>query len=278
MNKMSDMFRLKPTYNYEFYQALSQNDMPPTLYSLMNSKINFDEENQTSITDLPSAFRTYLFDFDYGLNSSFRQDFEETFLTNFMFRRINYDTYLSFKLHLKVKLKSIMPKYNKMLLGFNSLDFEGYRETKTRELTNDRTINEDNSISNTGTSSGTSSGTNTGTNTGTTSGTNDNRYSDTPQGQLSSVQNGTYLTDYTYNQTSGSSSETSSNQISNTSSGTSSSNITEDKEKTDNSSVNEEITTIKLDTLDEYKKFLEFSNNIYDMIFKECETLFFGVV
>lgn len=263
------IYRLKPTYNNEMYMALSQNDMPPTLYSLMNSEVNFGAEEKTSISDLPSAFRSYLFDFNYPLDNQFKNDFEETFLTHYMFRRINYDTYLSFKLHLKVKLTSIMPKYNKMLLGFSSLDFDGLRDTTTRRLTDVRTINESNSAESSGTSSGTSSSTSSGTSSNTT----DNRYSDTPQGQLASVQNGTYMSDYTYNQANGTTSDTNSSSVSNSSSSDSS----EEKEKTDNLTTNETITHIKLDTLDEYKKFLEYANNIYDMIFKECDSLFFGL-
>ena len=143
------MFNIKPTYN-NLYDILTQNDMPPTLYSLMESKVNYGVENKTSISDLPKAFKSFLFDFDYSLDYQFKSDFEETFLTHYMFRRINYDTYLSFKLHLEVKLKSIMPKYNKMLLGFSKLDFDGYKETITKQISDNRTINESNSSSSSG--------------------------------------------------------------------------------------------------------------------------------
>jgi hypothetical protein len=265
-----EIFRLKPTYNQELYNALSQNDMPPTLYSLMESKVNYNNENKVSISELPSAFKSFLFDFNYPIDVQFKNDFEETFLLHYMFRRINYDTYLSFKLHLEVKLKSIMPKYNKMLLGFKDLDFTGDTETITRTLTDEREINEDNSSTGSATSSGTSSSQSSGTSSNTT----DNRYSDTPQGQLTNVQNGTYLSDYTYNQASGTSSDTSSSSLSNTSSSTGS----ETKEKTDNLTTNETIEHVKLDSITEYKKFLDYANNIYDMIFKECDSLFFGVV
>ena len=263
------MFNIKPTYN-NLYDILTQNDMPPTLYSLMESKINYGVENKTSISDLPKAFKSFLFDFDYSLDFQFKSDFEETFLTHYMFRRINYDTYLSFKLHLEVKLKSIMPKYNKMLLGFSRLDFDGYKETISKQISDNRTINESNSS----TSSGNSSGTSSSTSSGSSSNTTDNRYSDTPQGQLTSVQNGSYMSDYTYNQATGTTSDTNSSNVSNTSSSSSS----EEKGKTDNLISNENTVHERFDSIEEYKKFIENANNVYEMIFKECDSLFYGIV
>lgn len=263
------MFNIKPTYN-KIYDILTQNDMPPTLYSLMESKVNYSNETKVSISDLPSAFKSFLFDFDYPLSNQFKNDFEETFLTHYMFRRINYDTYLSFKLHLEVKLKSIMPKYNKMLMGFQLINFDGYKETTTKTLTDNRTINESNSSSSSGNSSGTSSSTSSGSSSNTT----DNRYSDTPQGQLTSVQDGSYMSDYTYNQATGTSSDTNSSNVSNTSSSSSS----EERDKTDNLLSNENTIHQRFDSIEEYKKFIENTNNVYEMIFKECDSLFYGIV
>ena len=89
-------FRYNPyILNRETYKALTQNDMPPTLYSLMNSYVNFNktEDEKVSIINLPNAFKDYLFDFDYPLDDEFKADFEENFLTHYMFRRIGYETY-----------------------------------------------------------------------------------------------------------------------------------------------------------------------------------------
>ena len=263
---MKQIFEMKPTY-LNLYDPLCQNDMPPTLYALMNSKVNFDRPaaEQTSISNLPSAFKDYLFDFNYPLDNNLKSEFETMFLKHYMFRRINFDTYLSFKLHLEVKLNDIMPKYNKMFEGFSSLDFDGLRETTVRTNQNARTISETDYETNTGTSTGSSSG----SNTASSSSTNDNRFSDTPQNTIADVQNGSYVTDYTYNTGSDSSSASSSSS--------SSSSRSKANNKTDNDSENENITKIKLDTLEEYKKFIEYANNIYSMIFKECDSLFYGV-
>ena len=60
--------------------------------------------------------------YGYYPSDKVKSDFELNFLSHYMFRRINYDTYLSFKIHLKNKLNEIMPAYNKMfdmLQGWN---------------------------------------------------------------------------------------------------------------------------------------------------------------
>ena len=222
---MKQIYRLKPIVN-NMFDVLNISDEPPMLSDLMDSKINYDNPNPVSVDNLPVAFRPYLFDFDYPLDQKYRYDFEVTFLEHYMFRRIGFETFTSFKIHLKVKLKSIMPKYNKMLEGFSKLDFTGLKEIHTRnELEH-------------GSSSGTS--------------TNDNRYSQLPQNEIQDVKDGAYLTDYTYN-----------------TGGTSG---------TADRNVNENINIARVDDIEEYKKFLDFTNNIYDDIFKECDSLFFSVV
>ena len=89
-----------------------------------------------------------------------------------------------------------------------------------------------------------------GSSTGGT--TNDNRYSQLPQNEIEDVRDGTYLTDYTYN--------------TGTSTGTANRNTTEN------------IVITRADDLDEYKKFLDYANNVYEDIFKECDSLFFSIV
>ena len=222
---MKQIYRLQPICP-DFINALSISDEPPMLVDLMESKINYNNPNPVEVDKLPEAFKGYLFDFDYPLDNKYKNDFEITFLEHYMFRRIGYETYTSFKLHLKVKLKDIMPKYNKMFEGFSKLDFLGMKEIHTRKETEE------------GISSGTT--------------TNDNRYSQLPQNEIEDVKDGSYLTDYTYN------TGTSNNEA--------------------NRETNEGIEITRADELEEYKKFLDFVNNIYSDIFKECDSLFFSVV
>lgn len=226
---------------FDFYKALSMNEEPPTLYAFMESIVNFDKEpeDKVKIKDLPTYSRSKIFNFDYPVSELFgKENFETLFLKHFMFRRINFDTFTSFQIHLDVKLNEIMPKYNKLIEGFNALNFDGDIETHTRSQVDTNNMNSNTSNSNNVDS--------------------DIRYSNTPQGELESVRNGDYMTEYTYNQNN---SEGSTNTTGNS---------------TNNTSENIEIK--RVDHVDEYKKFLEVYNNIYEMIFKECDPLFYGIL
>ena len=172
--------RVYRVYPFIMPPAYPDYNLPPTLYRLLNSIVNFDAEEQTKIKDLAAAGREDIFDFDYPLSTHVqKQDFEVMILNHFLMRRIGYDTLNAFKIALDVKMNEIMPMYNKM---FDMLD--GW------DLFNDgETVLE--------------SGTNSLNNITTSSNTSDRRYSDTPQQQLQNVQDGKYITDYNYDQDSG---------------------------------------------------------------------------
>lgn len=231
---MKKIYKLNPMSN--FFDALTLNDEPPTLYSLMESYINYgkEESEKVKIIDLPSAFKDYLFDFNYPLDDSLKPSFEENFLNHYMMRRIGFETYLSFKIHLKDKLNIIMPKYNKMLLEYANIDFKGIKEIHSKSYR--KSIDEETS--------------------GTSSNTNDNRFSSLPQNEIQDVQSGTYLTDYTYNQSSGRLGGTLSNDENYT----------------------ETLEIDKGDPTDEYIKLQDKISNIYDLIYRELNCLFFQVV
>jgi len=151
-------------------------------------------------------------------------------LNHFLMRRIGYDTLNAFKIALDVKMNEIMPMYNKM---FDMLD--GW------DLFNDgETVLE--------------SGTNSLNNITTSSNTSDRRYSDTPQQQLSNVQDGKYITDYNYDQDSGNVSSSTAGNDSRT------------------------ITRTPSDKMKVYKEFIENKKSIMTMIFEDLEPLFYGLV
>lgn len=233
-------------------KELSMFDLPPTLYSFMESIVNYDKEEseKVKIKDLATYSKSYIFDFSYPISNFNKDEFEEIFLKHYMFRRINYDTFTSFKLHLEIKLNEIMPKYNKMLQGFNTLDFLGNTETHTRtqnETKTNQTTSSNNISSN--------------TSDNTTSAT---KYSDDPQSHISDITDGSYVSEYT--------------EVNNSGSATSSSASSGTNNSTDNGNITENITIHKGDPIEEYKKYLEVSNSIYEMIFKECDSLFYGVI
>ena len=102
-------------YPFIIPPAFPDYNLPPTLYRLLNSIVNYDEEEQTKIKDLAAAGREEIFDFEYPLSSHVeKEDFEVLILNHFLMRRIGYDTLNAFKIALNVKLNEIMPIYNKM--------------------------------------------------------------------------------------------------------------------------------------------------------------------
>ena len=223
--------RIYRVYPFIMPPAYPDYDMPPTLYRLLNSIVNYDAEEQTKIKDLAREGREEIFDFEYPLSTHVeKEDFEVMILNHFLMRRIGYDTLNAFKIALNVKLNEVMPIYNKM---FDML--EGW------DIFNDgETVLE--------------SGTNSLNNMTTSSNTSDRRYSDTPQQQLSNVQDGKYITDYNYDQDSG--------NVSSSTAGTDS----------------RTITRTPSDKMKLYKEFIENKKSIMTMIFEEIEPLFYGLV
>lgn len=223
--------RIYRVYPFIMPPAYPDYNLPPTIYRLLNSLVNYDEEEQTKIKNLASEGRDEIFDFTYPLSSHVvKADFETMILNHFLMRRIGYDTLNAFKIALNVKLNEIMPMYNKMFDMLNGWD-----------LFNDgETISE--------------SGTNSLNNITSSQNTSDRRYSDTPQNQLTNVQNGSYITDYNYDTDNGT---------------TSASTMGTDSRI---------ITRTPSDKIKIYKEFIENKKSIMTMIFDDLEPLFYGLV
>ena len=172
--------RVYRVYPFIIPPAFPDYNLPPTIYRLLNSIVNFDAEEQTKIKNLAAAGRKDIFDFEYPLSTHVdKEDFEVMILNHFLMRRIGYDTLNAFKIALDVKLNEIMPMYNKM---FDMLD--GWNIFNDGETVLESGTNSLNNITN-------------------SSNTSDRRYSDTPQQQLQNVKDGKYITDYNYDQDSG---------------------------------------------------------------------------
>ena len=226
-------------YPFIVPSAFPDYNLPPTLYRLLNSLVNYDEEEQTKIKDLAAAGRSEIFDFDYPLSSNVdKEDFEVLILNHFLMRRIGYDTLNAFKIALNVKLNEIMPIYNKM---FDMLD--GWNIFNDGEEVS-RTVSD--------------AGSNSLNNITSTSNISDRRYSDTPQNQLTNVQNGSYITDYNYDTDTGS--------VSSSAAGS------------DTRYTVETINRTPSDKMKLYKEFIENKKSIYTMIFEDLDSLFYGLV
>lgn len=215
------------------------NDKPPTIYSLLESIVNFGKDDKTKIKNLASIGRTTFFDFDYPLSEKVdKEKFECMILNHFLMRRIGFDTLTAFKIQLDVKLNEIMPLYNKMFDSLNGWNLfnDGEKIERITESSNKLT----NKSETTGKS------------------IDDLRYSDTPQNELENLKDGSYVTDANYNQ------RTSENNDLSTSDGTSES--------------KETILRTPADKIAIYKEFQENLKSIYGMIFKDLECLFYQII
>lgn len=251
------------------------NEKPPTLYSILESIVNFDKEDKTKIKDLAKSGRSTIFNFYYPLsNKVVKEDFECMILNHFIMRRIGFETVTAFRIQLNVKLNEIMPMYNKMFDMLDGWDIFNDGEVITRDVEDERNI-----ISNSESSNDTiNSSSNRITNNSTTSGTNvsDNRNSDTPQNRLSEVRSGEYVDNYGYKQDTSSSEDNSTNvgtSDSTNNSTSSSEDNTENKGKLKERTVRTPSDKLKL-----YQDFIENRQNIYTMIFKDLEDLFYQLV
>lgn len=242
--------------NLFFVPYIPSVDMrPPTLYAILESVVNFDKEIPTRIKDLAKEGRTKIFDFDYPLSNYIsKEDFETIILNKFLMRRIGFETVMAFKIQLNVKLNEIMPMYNKLIDLLYSEN--GFEEITNRSGFDNRIVDN------------TSNTTNSMTNTSNTTheSTSDRRRSNTPQNELDNVRAGKYVTDYSYdtdNSTNEDTSETNgeSQNISNT---------------TDNNNYEENIN--KKNNFEIYLKLNEEIKNIYTMIFKDLDSLFYQLV
>ena len=226
-----------------FYRVLPNDcNKPPTIYSLLESIVNFENDTPVKTSELAKNGRDKIFDFDYPLTEHItKEDFEVMILNNYMMRRIGYETPTAFKIAMEVKLNSIMPIYNKMFDSLENWNLFNDGENIIRTVTR-------------GENSTTTSNSSINSTT-----RDDNRYSDTPQGRLNDIEAGTYMTDYTLNQ--------------NTSNSTGNSTDTNNK----NGNETENITRTPGDKLELYKEFQNNIKSIYGLIFDELDDLFYSL-
>lgn len=251
-------------YNPLFIPRFSPlNEKPPTVYAILNSIANFGKEDKTKIKDLASATREKIFNFTYPLSTKVnKEEFEKMILNHYMMRRIGFETVTAFQLQLNVKLNSIMPMYNKlfdMLDGWDLLsDGEKVTRTVTDEKTSDTTNNNttSNKLENNSTTNNTTVA--------------DRRESDLPQSEIDNVQDGSYMTKYNLDKTTVNGSDNSNSSGSSTSNGTTNTN--------ENGKTLEEISRTPADKISIYKQFQENLTSIYQMIFKELDDLFYGLI
>ena len=164
----------------------------------------------SKIKDVIAKAIPKIFDFDFPIfDENYRNVLETKILKHYYTREIGLETYGLWKLKLDTKLNEIMPFYNQLyksaLLEFNPLYEVDYRKTGNRDSSGTRDNTENNNESydeSTDTNEShddSTTNSNDGTLTKGTTTTITNYFSDTPQGAISNVIDGTYLTNATYN-------------------------------------------------------------------------------
>lgn len=249
----NNYFKCMP-YNYLMFFPFcpdlpDDNDKPPTIYAILNSILNFNKpkEEQVPIKELAEKGHQYIFDFDYPLTNKInRNEFETLILNHFLTRRIGYDTLTAFQIRLNAKMNEIMHNYNMMFNAIDGWDLFNDGELTTRTNTTDSTSN-----------SSLTTSTNTSANN-----ISDRRYSNTPQNHLENVRDGSYVTEYNYD-----------NDNSTGNSKTDSSNKNSSNDKTD-----ETIKRTPADKVLTMKNFLESRQNVYSLLFQDLESLFYQIV
>lgn len=234
---------------------------PPTLYSVLNSIVNGDkdEDEYTKIKDLAKEGRSTIFNFDYPLSQYIeKENFETMILNHFLQRRIGFETVTAFRIQLDVKLNEIMTLYNKMFNALDNWEIFNDGEVTTRTGTDNTTTQNTNNTSNSLTNQSTTS----------TTDVSDRRNSELPQNQLEDLRNGSYVTNYNYD------TNTNNGQDNSTSQGTSQAT----NNGTDNKQYSETITRSPADKIAILKEMQENIKSIYTMIFKDLECLFYQLV
>lgn len=243
---------------FPMMNELDYNEKPPTLYSIMNSIVNYNKiyEERTNIYNLAKEARTQIFDFSYPLDSTIdKEEFECIILNHFIKRRIGTETVTEFKINLNVRLNSIMPVYNKL---FNLLyTSKGFGNTITKSGTNAKETNITNNLT-TNTKSKSSNSQESETLT-------DDRSSELPQNQLSNLQNGSYASNASYTKQNANGTNNSSDE-----SGTESK---QNQNSNDNTMYEENETNTNM---------IEILNSelqsIYNRLFKDLDDLFYQLV
>lgn len=234
-------------------------EKPPTVYAILESIVNYGKDEKTKIKDLAKEGRTTIFDFDYPLSNKIsKQDFECMILNHFLMRRIGFETVTAFRIQLNVKINEIMPLYNKMFDALENWNIFNDGDITKRYGTDNRTIDS------------TAETKNTLQNQSTTesSETSDRRNSELPQDQLNLLRDGSYVSNYNYDQNNGNSTDnSSSNGTSNSKNNTKDDNIYQ-----------ETIERSPADKIAIYKEFQENLKSIYGMIFKDLECLFYQLI
>lgn len=254
----------------------------------------------SKIKDVIAKSIPKIFDFDFPIfDENYRNVLETKILKHYYTREIGLETYGLWKLKLDTKLNEIMPFYNQLyksaLLEFNPLYEVDYSKTGNRDSsgTRDNTENNsetyDESVDTNESHDDSTVNSSDGTLTKGTTTTTTNYFSDTPQGAISNVIDGTYLTNATYNVVGNTGSDNTSNSGSVNSEGSSKSKNEKDGSRKGSKTSNSNLTDTesylesvrgKMSSKSYSALLMEYREtfiNIDMMLIEELSDLFFGL-
>lgn len=162
------------------------------------------------ISNVLTNARTKIFSFDYPIfDSNYKETLETKILRHFYTREIGFETYGLWKLKLETKMNEIMPYYNQLylseLIEYNPLYTKSIRKEGNKQ------IDEDYEKENSRATNETKTSAEQGSKNITNSESGWELYSDTPQGDITGIENlnnNMYLTNATKNTNNGSENET----------------------------------------------------------------------
>lgn len=221
-----------------------------------------ESQGSGKINEVIEKSREKVFDFDFPIyDEEYRSVLETKILKRYYTREIGFETVGLWKHFLDMRLNEIMPYYNQMykstLLEFNPFYDTDITTDSNRGIKHDETTTRDVSRSDSGNVSGSyeeNRNDNTSSEFSNSSENTDvasvkDKYSDTPQGGLSGVESGNYLTDARITDTTDNSNGTNSGDSSTT--GTHETKGTNGSE-TSSSGTTDEDGTRKFSNTDEY--------------------------
>ena len=250
-------------YNPYYWQWFKLPDIdlnPPTLYSLLESIVNYGKDDKQKIKDLAKYGRSEIFDFDYTLTDRLsKEEFESHIINHYLMRRINFETLTAFKIALNCKINECVPLFNKLYDSI--LDWDLFVGEEILRVGND--VSESKGSNNTQTISNMEANTESEY-------ISDKRSSDAPQSHLEDIVDGSYVTNYSRDND-----NTKSKDTSKQNGDSKSTNIINDKKE-----YNEKITHTPnaSEKLEIIKNIQNEISNIYQILYKELDNLFYGIL
>ena len=171
-----------------------------------------ESQGFNDVDEIISEAAPLIFSFDFPLfDEEYRTELTEKIIRHYYTREIGFETYGLFKLKLQTKLNEIMPYYNQLydsalltidpLNNFKMHKTSAGQDSDTTSGSSNTTTSDSSSTttSNTGTNSSTTVNNTTTSNQTVADGEAWNKFSDTPQGAVTGLDNDSYLTNATKN-------------------------------------------------------------------------------